>query len=107
MKRIVKFDEYQKIAMGTLYNQFKDKGKQLEYGVLALCGESGELANVIKHIIYYKDTNYNGADIIDELSDVLWYVACIADSINIKLSEVATFNVSKIIKKKEESEEEK
>lgn len=107
MKKIKKFDEYQKIVMDTLYNQFRDKGKQLEYGVLALCGESGELANVIKHIIYYKDTNYNGANIIDELSDVLWYVACIADSINIKLSEVATFNINKIIKKKEDYKEAK
>ena len=85
--------------MSTLYSQFKDKGKQLEYGTLALCGEAGELANVVKHISYYKDTSYDGANIVDELSDVLWYVACVADSLNIKLSEIATFNVNKILNK--------
>lgn len=100
MKRITRFDEYQKIAMSTLYSPFKDKGKQLEYGILALCGEAGELANVVKHVVYYKDTSYTAANIVDELSDVLWYVACIADSLNIKLSEIATFNVDKVLAKK-------
>ena len=76
-----------------------DKGKQLEYSVLALCVEAGELANVLKHVVYFKDSTYTGADIIDELSDVLWYVACVADSLNIKLSEVATFNIRKVLAK--------
>ena len=100
MKRITRFDEYQKIAMSTLYSQFKDKGKQLEYGTLALCGETGELANVVKHVVYYKNTSYTSANIVDELSDVLWYVACIADSLDIKLSEIATFNINKVLTKK-------
>ena len=64
--------------------------------MLALCGEAGELANVVKHVVYYKDSKYDGANLIDELSDVLWYVACIADALNIRLSEVATSNVNKI-----------
>lgn len=101
MKNITKFDEYQEIAMSTLYSQFKDKGRQLEYGVLALCGEAGELANTLKHVAYYKESHYTNADIVDELSDVLWYAACIADALNIKLSEVATFNIKKVLAKKQ------
>ena len=92
-------DEYQKKAMDVLY-PFKNKGEQLGYAVLALCGEAGELANVVKKIQYYKDTSLDGKDVINELSDVLWYVACVADSLNIKLSEVATFNIDKVTKKK-------
>jgi len=99
MKKYNEFDEYQNVAMSTLYSQFKDKGRQLEYAILALCGEAGELANTLKHIEYYKDTSYDGANIIDELSDVLWYVACVADSLNIKLSEVATFSIEKVTTK--------
>ena len=99
MDKIINLDEYQKKAKDVLY-PFENKGKQLEYAVLALCGEAGELANVIKKICYYKDTSLNGKDIINELSDVLWYVACVADSLNIKLSEVATFNINKITIKK-------
>ena len=99
MKKVTNLDKYQEIAMSTLY-PFKDKGRQLEYAVLALCGEAGELANTLKHIVYYKDTSVTGANIIDELSDVLWYVACVADALNIKLSEVATFNIKKVLAKK-------
>jgi len=96
LKKYYKLNEYQKVAMNVLY-PFKDKCRQLEYAVLALCGEAGELANTLKHIEYYKDTSYNGTNIIDELSDILWYVACVADSLNIKLSEVATFSIEKVL----------
>ena len=98
MKKVTNLDKYQEMAMSALY-PFKDKGRQLEYAVLALCGEAGELANTLKHIAYYKDTSMTGANIIDELSDVLWYVACVADALNIKLSEVATFNINKVLRK--------
>ncbi|MCK4576813.1 nucleoside triphosphate pyrophosphohydrolase family protein [candidate division WOR-3 bacterium] len=93
-------DEYQKQAMATL-NPFKNKREQLYYAILALCGEVGELANVFKKIAYYKDTSLNGADIIDELSDVLWYVGCVADSLDIKLSEVANFSIDKLNTKRQ------
>lgn len=105
MNKITKLDEYQKIAMSTLY-PFKDKARQLEYAVLALCGETGELANTLKKIMYYKDTSLTGANIIDELSDVLWYIACVADALNIKLSEVATFNANKVLAKQKTKERE-
>jgi len=101
MKRISKLDEYQEKAMSTLY-YFGSKERQLEYAVLALCGETGELANKLKKMIFYKNvsvTKHTKTALIDELSDVLWYVACVADSLNIKLSDVATFNINKILAK--------
>lgn len=98
MEKITKLDEYQKIAMGTLY-YFESKNKQLEYSVLALCGESGELANMLKKMVYYKDNSITGANIIDELSDVFWYVACVADALDTKLSRLATFSIKKIFAK--------
>lgn len=99
MKKIDSLDEYQKIAMSVLY-PFESKEKQLEYAVLALCGEAGELANVLKKMIYYKDPSVDGKNVIDELSDVLWYVACVADALDVTLSRVATYNANKISIKK-------
>lgn len=99
MKKYRKLDEYQETAMDVLY-PFKDKAVQLEYAVLALCGESGELANTLKKMIYYKDPSVGGKDIINELSDVLWYVACVADALGIRLSEVATFSIEKVLAKR-------
>ena len=100
--KITKFDKYQKIAMSTLYHVFlsdSSKRRQLEYGVLALCGESGELANKLKKLIHYGDGAITKEVLIDELSDVLWYVACIADALNVELSEVATLSVNKVLMK--------
>ena len=90
--------------MSSLLYPPEDKGRQLEYGVLALCGESGELANVLKKVVYHKDTSMTGGDVIDELSDVLWYVAYVADALNIKLSELATFSVRKMLTKRDTKE---
>lgn len=106
MKRITSLDEYQKIAMRTLY-QFISKKRQLEYAVIALCGEAGELANVTKKIVFYEKTSVVKIDIIDELSDVLWYVACVADSLDVRLSDVATFNIDKIIAKRDTKKKER
>ena len=106
MKNVTELDEYQKLAMGTLY-KFINKKRQLEYAVVALCGEAGELANVLKKMVFYKEVSVTKAEMIDELSDVLWYVACVADSLNIKLSDVATFNVRKIIAKRDAKEKER
>ena len=103
MKKYYKLDEYQETAMNTLYT-FKDKEEQLKYAVLALCGESGELANTLKKIVYYKNDSKTKADMIEELSDVLWYVACVADALNIRLSELATFSIKKILAKQNRTE---
>jgi len=99
MEKVIKLDEYQEIAMGTLY-QFRSKEKQLEYAVIGLCGEAGELANILKKMIFYREIPTSKANIINELSDVLWYIACVADSLNMKLSDVATFSKKKIIAKR-------
>ena len=99
MKKVIRLDEYQEIAMGTLY-QFRSKEKQLEYAVIGLCGETGELANILKKMIFYREVPISKANMIDELSDVLWYSACVADSLNVKLSDVATFSKKKIIAKR-------
>lgn len=99
--KVIELDEYQRVALSRLFHPFEDKKKQLEYGVLALCGESGELANKLKKRIYYGDSSVTRENIIDELSDVFWYVACVADALDVKLSELAAFNIKKILAKAE------
>jgi NTP pyrophosphatase (non-canonical NTP hydrolase) len=67
-------------------------------GVLGLNGEAGEVADLIKkwkfqgHLIP-KD------DLIEELGDILWYVAITAESIDVSLGEVAFRNIEKLKKR--------
>lgn len=69
------------------------------YTVIALCGETGEIANKVKKIIR-DDHNVLHPDVqaqlVDELGDVLWYAARMADELGVSLEEVAQANLSKI-----------
>jgi NTP pyrophosphatase (non-canonical NTP hydrolase) len=72
---------------------------KLVYPILGLTGEAGEIANKYKKVLRDNGgvlTEEKRQDLIDELGDVLWYVAAIAKDINVQLSEVASRNVQKL-----------
>lgn len=71
----------------------------LEYCILAMCGEAGETANVLKKLIRDRASqidNYDRAKLLLELGDVLWYVAAAASELGSSLEEVADLNQTKI-----------
>jgi|TARA_Y100000310_G_scaffold303811_1_gene342451 NTP pyrophosphatase (non-canonical NTP hydrolase) len=91
------FDVYQKEALTTAF--YPNKGNNLYYPALGLAGESGEVCEKIKKI--YRDmdgevTESSKNDLVRELGDILWYVAALADEIDICLSEVAEENILKL-----------
>ena len=72
-------------------------GIALEYTTLGLVGESGEIANKVKKTLrgdYSQDDIRE--DLIDELGDVLWYLAEAATVLNTTLEEVAQRNLDKL-----------
>lgn len=89
------FDYYQERAKATAVYP-KERG--LEYTVLGLCGEAGELANKVKKIIRGDVGNVAGVrmELSSELGDVLWYVAAIAEELGIPLSQIAGDNLKKL-----------
>lgn len=97
-QNITDIDAYQAEAHSTSHRTHIG-GDVLVYPVLALAGETGELANKIKKA-YRDEGGYISeearAAMLDELGDVLWYVAEIATSLNTQLSAVATGNIAKI-----------
>lgn len=89
-------DDYQFLAART------DKGSELPYYILGLVGEAGEIANIYKRVIRDNLTQedeafakYHG-QIIDELGDVLWYVAIMAKHLGVTLDTVANLNLEKL-----------
>jgi NTP pyrophosphatase (non-canonical NTP hydrolase) len=98
-------DQYQSLAWETAKPFYKCLSGddtfhrlQLVNAVLALNGESGELANKLKKFIENGDLlNSKEREIlIEELGDVAWYVSHVASLLNIKLSDVLGQNVSKL-----------
>lgn len=87
-------NEYQKLAMTTL-NPELDKKDILINGVMGLCGESGEVIDIVKkHLAQGHELDKE--KIIKELGDVAWYMAEIATVLDVELEDVLTQNIEKL-----------
>lgn len=99
------FDDYQEKASETAVYP---KKYSLAYVCLGLNGEAGEVAEKVKKWLRKGydlpvDLDYNERiELADELGDVLWYVAMVAEELGIPLSMIARRNVHKLGKRKEE-----
>lgn len=93
----MKINEYQALAMKTL-NPKLDKKDVLINGVMGLCGESGEVIDIVKkHLAQGHDLDKE--KIIDELGDVAWYLAETAYSLDVDLETVLNRNIEKLKKR--------
>lgn len=93
----MKINEYQQKAMSFLNPNLNEKDILIN-GVMGLCGESGEVIDIVKkHLAQGHELNKN--KIIEELGDVLWYVAEIAYVLNVDLEEVFEGNINKLSKR--------
>jgi NTP pyrophosphatase (non-canonical NTP hydrolase) len=90
-----------------LMNEYQSKAAEtahfpeymaLPYLTMGLCGEAGEVANLIKKVYRDADGDIEAvrADVVDELGDVLWYVAMIADYLDCGLDLIAEQNLRKL-----------
>jgi NTP pyrophosphatase (non-canonical NTP hydrolase) len=86
----------------TTANYPREKG--MEYTILGLNGEAGEVADKYKKIIrdkesviIYKDTQ----ELAKELGDVLWYVAMLAKELGYSLEDIAQMNIDKLRSRQE------
>lgn len=62
---------------------------------LGLAGEAGELADYIKKIIYHGHM-LSTDKVIEELGDIVWYVAEMASALQLSLDDIAQHNISKL-----------
>ncbi|MFC7247137.1 nucleoside triphosphate pyrophosphohydrolase family protein [Catellatospora aurea] len=90
-------NEYQRGALRTA--DPRDKRNELLHLVLGLVGESGEIAEKFKKWVRDLDSDeslIDRADIAKELGDVLWYVAVLADYLDLSLDDIAASNLAKL-----------
>jgi NTP pyrophosphatase (non-canonical NTP hydrolase) len=72
---------------------------EINYLVLGLTSEAGEVAGKLKKVI--RGDNVAPESFLSEVSDVLWYLARIADNLGLTLEDIADYNVAKLTKRKE------
>lgn len=71
----------------------------IPYAALALAGEAGELANIVKKMLRDDKgvlTEERRNAILEELGDVLWYAAAVATELRADLGAVAARNILKL-----------
>ena len=76
-----------------------DMNHPLTFPVLALAGESGEVANKWKKILRDKGgeiSEEDKMDMADELGDVLWYLTATASVLGFSLAEIIEMNQEKL-----------
>lgn len=86
-------DKYQKLAQRT--SNTTCSTSKLVNGVMGLNGESGECIDIVKKA-EFQGHNLDTDKLIDELGDVLWYIAEICTALNVDMSEVAEKNIEKL-----------
>jgi len=90
------FNEYQQLAERTANRTEGDTTeRRLANFALGLVGESGEVAEQVKKHLFH-GLPLDREKVKKELGDVLWYLATVASTAEIPLSEVAEANIAKL-----------
>ncbi|MCQ2581892.1 MAG: nucleoside triphosphate pyrophosphohydrolase family protein [Alphaproteobacteria bacterium] len=87
-------NQYQNMALRTA-NIDLEEHEQLINGALGLCGESGEVADMVKKC-FMQGHELDVEHLAKELGDCMWYIALIADCIGYGLSGIMQMNVDKL-----------
>lgn len=88
---------YQTLAMMT-DSQYQNSKERLLNGVMGLNGEAGETIDIVKKHLF-QGHELNKTEIVEELGDILWYIALTADTLGVSLTTVAEFNINKLRKR--------
>lgn len=90
-------DAYQSFNVSR-NKKYPDMKQALQDGALGLNGEAGEVADIVKKHVYHGH-DLDKQHLIEELGDTLWYISIIAASVGVSLSDVATQNVEKLVRR--------
>lgn len=93
---------YIKEALKTELKDYQEVQKRntpqicrLMHASSGMCTEAGEFLDMLKkHIFYGKDFDRTNA--IEELGDMLWYIAIACDELGVTLEKVQEININKL-----------
>ena len=88
-------NEYQAAALRTAQTDKLTARELLLNSALGLCGESGEVADLLKKY-HFQGHNLDLDHVAKELGDIAWYLAVGAYSIGYDLEKILQMNVDKL-----------
>ena len=87
-------DDYQQLAARTL-SPGQTPEDRLANAALGLTGEAGEVAEHVKKHLFH-GTPLDRDAVVKELGDCLWYIAALAGTVGVSLSEIGERNIDKL-----------
>ena len=91
----MEINEYSELSQRTIPENRSD---HFEHGIIGVCTEAGELADIIKRNLYY-GTAIDIANLKEEIGDIMWYLNIIVVSKNLSWGEILEGNVNKLAKR--------
>lgn len=88
-------NEYQKEALRTASGMNYEGLGMLINGALGLCGESGEVADMLKKT-QFQGHQLDREHMAKELGDIAWYLAITAQALGYDLDTVLQMNIDKL-----------
>ena len=88
--------EYQRLAQRT--SNTKTSSEKIENGLMGLNGEAGECIDILKKY-RFQGHELDRTKLLDELGDVLWYIAEAASGLGITMEDIAIHNIGKLKKR--------
>ena len=89
--------EYSESAMVTV-NRGLEKREMLINGAMGLCGESGEVIDILKKHLFHGH-ELDREHLLEELGDVAWYLNEAAYALDSSLEEIFDRNIAKLKKR--------
>ncbi len=86
---------YREDVLRTLGKQ--DRDNDLLHAVMGLCGESGEVIEIVKKSLFNKKKPIDRAHLIEELGDVRWYFELAAIALDTTIIEIEQKNTEKLL----------
>lgn len=90
----MELNTYQQLAQRTSGNT-RPASAKIENGILGMCGEAGECADIIKKYLH-QGHEFDREKLAEEVGDVLWYIAETAAGLGLTLEEIAQHNIDKL-----------
>lgn|SRR5574342_262018 len=95
-------NDYQHLAARTLIDrpdaEYTPDELIMVWSALGLVGEAGEAANLIKKAVFHRH-DFDQSKLVDELGDILWYIAAIMTGLDLPLSLAMQGNIDKILRR--------
>ena len=102
----MEINDYQKAALRTAAGYMKPNQASYTYdnidyllnGALGLAGETGEVVDQLKKYLY-QGHPLNQKAIAEELGDVCWYIAVMAEGLGLSFEDILQGNIDKLKKR--------